>query len=123
MIRIRGVYEVAVPVRELERAEKFYREVLGLEVGLRDERRRWLFLRAGGGAGMVVLQETPAAWAKQHFALSVAPDEIDAAAARLRELGVPVRGPILHEWLGARSVYFADPDGHDLELCAPCAPR
>jgi catechol 2,3-dioxygenase-like lactoylglutathione lyase family enzyme len=121
MIHVRGVYEVALPVRELERAEKFYREVLGLEVGLRDERRRWLFLRAGGNAGMVVLQENPAGWARQHFALTVAADEIDGAAARLKELGIEVVGPVLHEWMGARSVYFADPDGHDLELCAPLA--
>ncbi len=41
------------------RAETFYRNVLGLEVGLRDETRKWLFLRAGGPAGMVVLQEKP----------------------------------------------------------------
>lgn len=39
---ITGVYEIAVPVRELDRAETFYREMLGLEVGLREERRRWL---------------------------------------------------------------------------------
>ena len=44
---VRGIYEVAIPVRQLERAEKFYRDVLGLEVGLRDDRRKWLFLRAG----------------------------------------------------------------------------
>jgi hypothetical protein len=26
---------------------------------------------------------------------------------------------MVHDWMPARSVYFADPDGHDLELCAP----
>jgi hypothetical protein len=25
---------------------------------------------------------------------------------------------VTHDWIPARSVYFADPDGHDLELCA-----
>lgn len=59
MIDIAGVYEVAIRVRNLERAEAFYRDILGLEVGLRDEKRWWVFLRAGGLAGMVVLQETP----------------------------------------------------------------
>jgi len=54
---VRGIYEIAIPVRQLERAETFYRDVLGLEVGLRDDRRKWLFLRAGGAAGMIVLQE------------------------------------------------------------------
>ena len=39
MLPIRGLYEVAIPVKDLPRAEAFYRDVLGLEVGLRDERR------------------------------------------------------------------------------------
>ena len=118
MIRIRGVYEVALPVRKLARAEKFYREVLGLEVGLRDEGRNWLFLRAGRD-GMVVLQENPDGWTQQHFALTVANDELDAAADHLKQLGIGVHGPVEHQWMGARSLYFADPDGHALELCAP----
>src|SRR5262245_51914895 len=42
MLPIRGVYEVAIRVRDLARAEPFYREVLGLEVGLRDATRNWL---------------------------------------------------------------------------------
>jgi catechol 2,3-dioxygenase-like lactoylglutathione lyase family enzyme len=57
MLPIRGLYEVAIPVRQLQRAETFYRDVLGLAVGLRNDRRKWLFLRAEGAAGMVVLQE------------------------------------------------------------------
>lgn len=55
MIGIRGVYEVAIPVRDVERSERFYREVLGLEVGLRDATRPWVLLRAGGLGGMIVL--------------------------------------------------------------------
>jgi catechol 2,3-dioxygenase-like lactoylglutathione lyase family enzyme len=54
---VRGLYEVAIPVKHLPRAEAFYQQVLGLEVGLRDERRKWVFLRAGGNAGMIVLEE------------------------------------------------------------------
>ena len=26
---------------------------------------------------------------------------------------------MLHDWIPARSLYFSDPDGHDVELCAP----
>lgn len=37
MVPIRGLYEVAIRVKDLPRAEAFYRNVLGLEVGARDE--------------------------------------------------------------------------------------
>ena len=117
MISISGIYEVAIPVRELARAEAFYRDVLGLEIGLRDESRHWLFLRAGGQQGMIVLQETPAEWPALHFAFKVEEADVERATAELRERGVAVDGPYFHEWMPATSVYFNDPDGHQLS-CA-----
>lgn len=119
MLPIRGLYEVAVRVKDLAKSEAFYRRTLGLEVGIRDEGRRWLFLRAGGQEGMVVLQEDRGTWPTQHFAFTVAESDIDAAATALRKEGVAVRGPVYHDWMPAKSVYFSDPDGHELELCAP----
>jgi catechol 2,3-dioxygenase-like lactoylglutathione lyase family enzyme len=119
MLPISGVYEVAIRVKDLLRAEAFYREVLGLEVGLRDAQRNWLFLRAGGQAGMIVLQEDAGQWAPQHLAFTVDARDIERAAALLTEQGVAVQGPVFHAWMPARSVYFVDPDGHQLELCAP----
>ncbi len=116
---IRGLYEVAIRVRDLAKSEAFYREILGLEVGIRDERRKMLFLRAGGQAGMVVLQEDKGAWPTQHFAFMVEEVDLDAAAEALVKRGVAIEGPVFHDWMPARSVYFSDPDGHDLELCSP----
>ena len=121
MLRIRGLYEIAIRVKDLAESEAFYRDTLGLEVGLRDEERRWLFLRAGGQAGIVLLQEDKGIWPTQHFAFLVAEVDIEAAITSLRRQGVSVDGPIYHEWMPAKSVYFSDPDGHDLELCAPMA--
>ena len=118
MLPIRGVYEVAIRVKDLAKAEPFYREVLGLEVGLRDEKRNWLFLRAGGDAGMIVLQEDKGEWPLQHFAFTILEADIEPAAAMLRERGVEVEGPVFHEWMSATSLYFEDPDGHALELLA-----
>lgn len=119
MLQIAGIYEVAIRVKDLARAEAFYKEQLGLVEGIRDTSRNWLFLRAGGNAGMIVLQEDKGDWPTQHFAFTVAENEIENAANALKEKGVPVTGPFLHEWMPAKSVYFQDPDGHDLELCAP----
>ena len=118
MIPIRGIYEVAIPVRDLGRAEAFYRKCLGLEVGLRDTERRWLFLRAGGRAGVMVLQESEGEWPARHFAFAVDDADLERAARTLRAEGIDVYGPVPLAWVPARSVYFADPDGHQLELCA-----
>jgi len=119
MIPIKGVYEVAIRVKDLARAEAFYTEKLSLKEGLRDNTRNWLFLRAGGNAGMIVLQEDKGDWPTQHFAFTVTAEDIEAAANQLKDMGVTVDGPHLHAWMPARSVYFEDPDGHSLELCAP----
>ena len=90
-----------------------------MQVAIRDPKRPMLFLRVGADAGMLVLQEDPGEFPKTHFAFTIAETDIERAATVLRERGLAVRGPVFHEWMPARSVYFADPDGHDLELCAP----
>jgi catechol-2,3-dioxygenase len=118
MLNITGVYEVAIRVKDLARAEEFYREILGLDVGVRDDKRKWLFLRAGTD-GMIVLQEDQGEWPTQHFAFTVDESHIAAAATELRERGLTVEGPVYHEWVPASSLYFSDPDGHELELLAP----
>ena len=118
MLPITGLYEIAIRVKDLARAESFYTAVLGLEEGLRDERRNWLFLRVGGDAGMVVLQEDKGDWPQQHFAFTVGPADIKRAAAMLKDKGVAVSEPVYHEWMKSFSVYFDDPDGHSLELLA-----
>ena len=119
MKAIKGIYEVAIPVKNLEVAEAFYIGKLGLESGLREEGRRWHFLRAAGDQGMLVLQETTELFAPTHYAFSTTVAEIEAAADSLRQMGIEVNGPVTHDWMPARSIYFCDPDGHALELCAP----
>ena len=118
MLPIKGLYEVAIRVKDLARAEAFYKDVLGLKEGLRDERRNWLFLYAGGDAGMVVLQEDKGEWPTQHFAFTVNEPDIRQAAEMLKEQGVSVSEPVYHQWMNSVSVYFDDPDGHALELLA-----
>lgn len=119
MSNLHGVYEVAIRVKDLSRAEEFYCTVLGLKIGLRDQKRRWLFLRVGGRNGMLVLQEDRGTWPTQHVAFRGDAGDLERTAASLREQGIVVQGPVLLTWMPARSIYFTDPDGHDLELCAP----
>lgn len=119
MLGIAGIYEIAIRVKDLDRAEMFYKRVLGLEEGIRDEKRRWIFLRAGGQSGMIVLQEDKSEWPSQHFAFTINPNDIESSAKHLQENGIEIEGPVFHEWMPAYSIYFGDPDGHQLELCAP----
>ncbi len=118
MIDIGGLYEIAIRVKDLAKAEPFYLDVLGLKSGLRDERRNWHFLWVGGARGMVVLQEDRGEWPTQHFAFMVSEDELGRAKGVLEGEGVETVGPVTHDWMQARSLYFTDPDGHQLELCA-----
>jgi len=115
---LRAIYEIAIRVHDLSRAENFYCEVLGLQEGLRDLERDWLFLHLPNNQGMVVLQEDKGEWAKQHFAFEIAKADIGRATSRLRESGIKVSEPVAHGWMGATSIYFEDPDGHALELIA-----
>ena len=50
------------------------------------------------------------------FQLTIHVENVDAHALRLKELGVPLmNGPLDRPW-GARTILFADPDGHLWEL-------
>jgi len=120
---IKGVYEIARRVKDLARSEAFYKDALGLEEGLRDARRNWIFMWVGGKSGMVALQEDKGEWPSQHFAFTVLESDVERARALLKEKGVDVSEPVHHEWMNAVSLYFNDPDGHALELVAICASR
>ena len=97
MLPIQGLYEVALRVKNLSQAEAFYCDILGLEVGLREESRKWVLLRASGQAGMTVLQEDPEHWVQEHLAFTVQEADLDRAVAALREQGVAVEGPMPHD--------------------------
>lgn len=117
MIEIEGVYEVADRERNLSRAETFYRDVLGLELGLRDAKLPWVLLCVGS-SGMIVLQEGPNEWLLQSFAFKVSEASLDRAVDLPARKGIATEGPVWHDWIPARSLYFMDPDEHDLELCS-----
>ena len=114
MKEIQGLFEIAIPVTNLKESQEFYGKILGFEPGINDDERRWLFLYTPGRKGMVVLQETSESFAKFHFALKV--QDLDSAAERLRDRGI-VTSPVRHhKWMNAKSIYFQDPNGHDLEF-------
>jgi len=117
-MKIKGVFEVALKVKDLDVSARFYQEVLRLKKGLSDESRRWLFLWVGNHAGMVVLQEDKGNWPRQHFAFRVEEADLDQLKTALESRNIQVEGPVSLDWMNATSLYFPDPDGHELEFCA-----
>jgi len=126
-MNIQAVIETAFYVTDLERAETFYRDVLGLPV-IGKEVGRHVFFRVGASNVLLAfLAETtlrgdslPAHGARGpgHFALGIPADELNAWRQRLEASGVGIEKEI--EWpRGGKSVYFRDPAGNSVELVTP----
>ena len=118
---IKGLHHVAVRTTDIERAAKFYGEVLGFEEVLRlhFEGGDYLIQMVRGGS-MVELfgGGKPATEDRQevgftHVALTV--DSVDREYERLKGLGCEFY--VLPQTVqGIRCAFFYDPDGNRLEL-------
>jgi catechol 2,3-dioxygenase-like lactoylglutathione lyase family enzyme len=122
--RVAGVSELVLEVAELERAERFYVDKLGLPVVERWPHRNAVWVLAGNTRiGLWEPQvglEGSQGGKHVHFALQVSDDDFDPLVAALRGRGLEVP---LHEFGGlgdvenpSRSAYVTDPDGHLVEF-------
>ena len=120
------VLETILYVDDLDAAERFYRDVLGLEL---DSRKDGLFVFFKCGGGMLLLFEPQAASTGRsvpahgargpgHVCFAVAEDDLGGWKARLEAAGVAIEQEM--DWpRGGRSFYFRDPAGNSLELATP----
>jgi len=123
---VQKVVETGIYVKDLQRAEKFYRDVLGLEPVGR-EAGRHAFFRAG--LSMLLLFRADAtlrekklpvhgASGSQHFAFQVKSEDLGSWRERLRENDVVIESEV--DWPnGGHSIYFRDPEGNLVELITP----
>ncbi len=116
---VTGVSELVLEVADLERAERFYADVLELPVVERwtDREAVWLMVGdrtriglwtpqvglAGGRGGVHV-----------HYAMHIAPEDYGATVERLREHGQDIEEIDFGDH--GRAVYVTDPDGNVVEL-------
>jgi catechol-2,3-dioxygenase len=129
--KVKGLGEVSIRVNDLDDMQKFYQEVVGLEVLRRDESFVFFKIAEGYGGHTQNLalfeasdntfleykskQLNPDQSTLHHFALNIALEDFESEKIRLQSLGLKVRVTI-HEWLHVRSMYFADPEGNLLEF-------
>lgn len=125
---VRSISELALWVRDLDRAVAFYTENLGFTVEEHDPGRN-AFLKSGDFLLVLFVPEDPGTpLAREylarvgaprgdvyHVAFRVDAEVLDAAGETLREKGLPVSGPVRFG-TGRRSYFLEDPDQHYIEL-------
>lgn len=124
MTTIVGVAEAVLYVTDLDRATRFYRDVLGLPLTASFGEAR--FLQTGSNSTLILFNvdgierresQIPrhGARGEGHVALAIPPGDMDSWRERLQRHGIAIE----HEqnWpQGTHSIYFRDPDNNSLEL-------
>jgi catechol 2,3-dioxygenase-like lactoylglutathione lyase family enzyme len=127
-----AILESALYVDDLDAAEAFYREALGLAVIAKVEGRH-VFFRCGGGVLLLFDAEAtrnppppearlpvpPHGMSGQgHLCFAADAGEIEAWKAALEARGIAIEADF--EWPnGGRSIYFRDPSGNSIEFAEP----
>jgi catechol 2,3-dioxygenase-like lactoylglutathione lyase family enzyme len=127
-----AILESALYVSDLDSAETFYAEVLGLD-RIAKVPGRHVFFRCGASVLLLfnaeATRQEPSAGARLpvpphgaegdgHLCFAATAAEIDGWRVRLKECGVVTEADF--EWPGGgRSIYFRDPSGNSLEFAEP----
>lgn len=120
--RIAGILETILYVTDIERAERFYGEILGLkQIG--KEAGRHVFFRVGSGVLLLFRADVTrqaesvpphGADGQVHVCLTTSPADYEPWKLRLRHHGIAIEQEIV--WPRGLSFYFRDPDGNLLEV-------
>ena len=126
MLKLKGLVHFSIPVTDLGKSDRFYRNLLGMEK--LDGHERMSFLRLGNDH--IVLVKSDAVRASKsgegefrpgvHHAFLVDADEYETAKEQLTSNGVRILGEEIRDEgvFTGRSLYFSDPDGNELEIIA-----
>lgn len=117
-MRLDGIVELTLEVRDLEALETFYSDVFSMRVLKREDDRVWL--EAGPQARLGLWLPGEKEFGDEggrhvHYAFSAEPGTLDALVEHIRGRGIPLRGPEEHPG-GDRSIYLEDPEGNVVEV-------
>ncbi len=124
-MKLDGVHHIALNVKDLDRAEKFYTQVLGFPVTHRFSKGlRHLMVDTGNSA--IALFEAPDLETREpldqlsetgymHLAFKTTRERFDQIIAEMKENNVTIDSGPVHRGDGD-SIYFNDPDFNHLEI-------
>jgi lactoylglutathione lyase len=125
---IRKLFETHINVLNLDRSMAFYENILNLKLGTLDQKRRVAFYWIGGqNVSMLGLwEQLSGGFGSQHFAFEVSQEDLEQWIKRLVDNQIEIHNflntddkrPLVFGWMPAVSIYFPDPDGHELEIIA-----
>lgn len=124
LLQLEGVVHWSIPVNDLEEAEKFYREILGLEHRGRLGNSTMSCFAIGGHSILLCQRKEPVVRTPEqdnrlHHAFDVNPEVFEKACRIFQEEGITIAQPIVYRERGfftGRELYFLDPSGNLLEL-------
>lgn len=105
-----------VPVADMGRAIRFYRDLLGFEVQFTNGSPVSFAVLKQGDAELHLSAE-PAKAGSFHAHLMV--DDLDGIHERLQQGGATIRQPPKVQPWGLRDIVIADPDGNTFEIAEP----
>ena len=124
-MQLKGIHHIALNVKDLDRAEGFYTDVLGFQVTNRFSKGlRHLMLETGNAA--IALFESPELEVKEainllseegylHLALEAEPADFENIVKELQSKNIHIdNGPVKRG--DGESIYFNDPDYNHLEI-------
>lgn len=125
-MKVNRIFETIIYADDLPATERFYIDVLGLELYSRFDVA--LSFRCQGGVLLIFDPDkagqpnrgvpSHGASGPGHLAFAARPDDLDAWRAHLREHGVDIEMEVT--WpQGGTSLYFRDPTGNSIELAPP----
>src|SRR6476620_4862196 len=121
MIKTHGVLHFTIPSKNLDRSEKFYREIFGFEPVRRN--KHMVFMSCSGDNFGITYSEKPVdpnpeEGTSIHSAFRVTPEEYDRAMKVLADKRITILTAEDRDsrTFQGRSAYFEDPDRNVLEI-------
>lgn len=124
---VSGIREAPLYVDDIDAAEDWYNEVLGLETAFRGE--AYCFLDIASDPQQYAILFDPDSTTEQeatpphgtdkstHLALGIDPDDLEGWREQLDEYDIDIEQETAWEF-GDHSIYFRDPDDNSIELYA-----